>query len=60
MTAEPLRELLAKMNGAKVYGGCDECDAYQTMEADPDLPHVFHLRIHHDDWCPFLARIGKN
>jgi hypothetical protein len=48
------------MNGAKVYGGCDECNAYQTVKANPDFPSLVHLHVHHDDWCPFLARIGRN
>jgi hypothetical protein len=59
-TSGPLHELVAALAGAKVYGGCDECNAYQTVKADPDFPSLVHLYVHHDDWCPFLARIGKN
>lgn len=36
-------------------GGCDHCNAYQTVTADPQLPGLWHNRIHHDDWCPWLA-----
>jgi hypothetical protein len=30
------------------------------MEEDADLPGYFHIRVHHHDWCPFLARIGRS
>jgi hypothetical protein len=53
-----LRAMVDQLDGAAVRGGCDHCDAYQTMDEDPDLPRIFHLRVHHDDWCPFLARIN--
>jgi hypothetical protein len=56
----PLREMARQLRGQRVPGGCDECNAYQTMEEDPDHPAIFHLRIHHDDWCPFLARMEVN
>jgi hypothetical protein len=46
--------------GRRVYGGCDCCRAYHTLEEDPDFPAIFHIRVHHDDWCPFLARIEVN
>jgi hypothetical protein len=51
--------MVNQLNGAKILGGCDHCDAYQTMAEDPDFPGLFHLRIHHDNWCPFLAHIEK-
>lgn len=45
------------MNGiGKVPGGCDDCDAYQTLERDPEHPNIMHLRVWHDDTCPFLNR----
>ena len=58
--ADRLRELTRRLAGRRVPGGCDECNAYQTMEEDADLPGVFHIRIHHDDWCAFLARIQRS
>ncbi len=36
---------------------CTQCDADHTTTADPDLPNVWHLTIHHDDDCPFLAHL---
>jgi hypothetical protein len=54
-----LRAMVNQLGAARIPGGCDHCDAYQTMDKDPDHPRIFHLRIHHDDWCPFLARVEK-
>jgi hypothetical protein len=56
-TGETLRELAVALRGAEIPGGCDECNANQTLKKDPDFPSLFHLHIHHDDWWPFLARI---
>jgi hypothetical protein len=56
---EALRELVRQLDGAQIYGGCEECDAYQTMDEDPEHPGIIHIRIHHDDFCPFLARITE-
>jgi len=58
--AEMLRELTRRLRGRRVLGGCDVCNAYQTIEKDADLPGYSHIRVHHDDWCPFLARIGRS
>lgn len=38
--------------GDRMPGGCDGCEAYQTLAAD--APGVFRLTVHHDDWCPEL------
>lgn len=59
-TTDSLRELARRLTGRETYGGCDECNAYQTMEEDADLPGFLHIRIHHDAWCPFLARIQRS
>lgn len=50
-----LNQLATALAGRKLPGGCDDCNAYQTLHPDPDHPHITHLRIHHDDTCPFLA-----
>lgn len=47
--------ILGPLDGARIPGGCDHCDAYQTVE--PLSPGVWSLGIHHDDWCPLLAAI---
>jgi hypothetical protein len=49
--------LLGPLDGRKIAGGCDHCDAYQTVtliEAG-----VFAMTVHHDDDCPFLAEYEK-
>lgn len=47
-----VREFFAAHDGAQIPGGCDGCDAYQTVRIDGD--GIIHLSIHHDDWCPRL------
>lgn len=41
------------LDGARVPGGCDTCDAFQT--AEPSGAGVWLVTVHHDDWCPTLA-----
>ena len=38
MSAEILREIAKRLRGRRVYGGCDECRAYQTLEEDREIP----------------------
>jgi hypothetical protein len=45
-------ELFAKVEGDRIPGGCDQCDAYQVLEQLS--PGVHALNIHHDDDCPIL------
>jgi hypothetical protein len=47
--------MLGPLAGAQVPGGCDECDAYQTVEAA--APGVWTIQVWHDDDCPRLARL---
>jgi hypothetical protein len=51
----PVDEFLAQLVGRLVHGGCDDCGAYQTVHMDPD--GVWHVTVHHDDWCRFWASI---
>lgn len=44
--------LLGPLDGARIGGGCEVCDAYQTVE--PASPGVWLNRVHHDEWCPVL------
>ena len=50
-------ELLGPLDGARVPGGCEDCDAYQTVEAA--TLGVWVLNVHHDDDCPFLAEVQR-
>jgi len=57
MSADPrelLRRLLGPLDGARIAGGCDFCDAYQV--ATPLWDGAWTIAVHHDDWCPWLAR----
>lgn len=42
--------LAAMLDNAHLPGGCDTCDAYQTLD-DTHAP-IYLLTIHHDDDCP--------
>jgi hypothetical protein len=52
----PVAEFFRQFDGARIPGGCDHCDAYQTVTS-PAYGHsaITMLTTHHDDWCPFLA-----
>jgi hypothetical protein len=45
---------LGSLDGARIAGGCDSCDAYQT--ARPASPGVWRITVHHDEGCLALAR----
>lgn len=46
---------LGPLEGAQIPGGCDDCDAYQTVE--PMFAGAWTITVHHDGWCPFYARV---
>jgi hypothetical protein len=48
----PLEDLFSQIEDQPIPGGCDVCDAYQTVETL--TPGVHSLTVHHDDWCPVL------
>ena len=48
-----MAQLLGPLDGARIAGGCDVCDAYQTVE--PASPGVWLIHVHHDNDCPVLA-----
>lgn len=41
-------DVLASLNGQRIPGGCEDCDAYQTVRSEGSV-HL--LTVHHDDWC---------
>lgn len=47
-----LEDLFGQIEDEPIPGGCDDCDAYQTMVTL--APGVHALTVHHDDWCPAL------
>ncbi|HEY5161109.1 MAG TPA: hypothetical protein VII83_08600 [Gaiellaceae bacterium] len=46
---------LGPLDGKRIPGGCDTCNAYQTVE--PIAAGVWKTTVHHDEWCPTLAAI---
>lgn len=51
----PASELIRSMDGARVPGGCEHCDAYQVVVADRYGPNMHSIEIRHDDDCAWLA-----
>ncbi len=45
--------VLDNLTGRRLPGGCDDCDAYQTVTQRGDGVHV--LTVHHDETCPFYT-----
>jgi len=43
---------LGPLQGAKLPGGCEWCDAYQTVE--PIRAGVWKITVHHDSDCQWL------
>jgi hypothetical protein len=46
---------LDNLAGRHLPGGCDDCDADQTVTQTSD--GVYVLTVHHDDGCPFLSGV---
>ncbi len=41
---------LGALEGLRIPGGCDDCDAYQVVDAS-HAP-IFRLNVCHDERCP--------
>lgn len=48
-----IRNIFGPLDGAKIYGGCEHCEAYQTVK--PITDGGWSITVHHDDWCPWWA-----
>ena len=46
-----LTTMFAALANQRIAGGCDDCDAFQTMKTEEG---VHFIRVHHDDTCPWL------
>jgi hypothetical protein len=54
---DPVSVMITALDGARIPGGCDHCDAYQDITANACGHRGVHLlTIRHDDDCPELAR----
>lgn len=51
--AQDLARMLGPLDGARIAGGCEVCDAYQTVEVVS--LGVWLNVVHHDDDCHVLA-----
>lgn len=49
--------VLDQLTGHRIPGGCDTCDAYQTITQH--TPGVYLLNVWHDDTCPELRRRSR-
>ncbi len=50
-------DLLSRLAGCRMPGGCDDCNAYQEMAQL--APGVWSLGVFHDTGCPALAARKK-
>jgi hypothetical protein len=46
---------LDRLAGLQVPGGCDDCDAYQTVDAR--RAPIYRVTVHHDQTCPTYRRL---
>lgn len=53
--SDPLA-FLAGLQGRRIPGGCEDCDAYQTV--DRVAERITELTVHHDDTCPQFRAMG--
>jgi len=44
--------VLGPLDGARIAGGCDTCDAYQTVK--PDGAGIWRITVWHDPDCSTL------
>jgi hypothetical protein len=51
----PVSDFLASIDGARIPGGCDVCDAYQVIQARAGHRDVHLIKVFHDNDCPVLA-----
>lgn len=49
-----VHSMLDSLDGLRLTGGCDRCDAYTEVRTDSDGVYVATVR--HDDSCADLAR----
>ena len=47
-----LDDLHEQTEDEPIPGGCERCNAYQTVEKVEDA--MYALVVHHDAWCSFL------
>jgi len=48
-----LNEMFEALSGRRIPGGCDDCDAYQTMT---QRDGIYAIEVSHDETCPFSQK----
>ncbi|MGC4174278.1 hypothetical protein [Demequina sp.] len=51
----PATAVFEALMGQRIPGGCEDCDAYQTVEVT--APGIYSLQVHHDATCPTYMAI---
>lgn len=51
-----LNDFFSGMQGRRIPGGCEECQAYQTVVSDGRLHRI---TVHHDNTCPTYRAMKK-
>jgi len=51
----PVSAQITALDGARIPGGCEQCDAYQVIRAAQGHPNIHVVEVYHDDGCPWLA-----
>lgn len=47
---------LAALDGLRIDGGCEHCNAVQQIDAHWGGAHIHRLTIYHDDSCPQINK----
>lgn len=50
-----LTDVFGALDGARIPGGCDHCEAYQTVA--PISAGIWNIHVMHDADCPWLAAV---
>jgi hypothetical protein len=50
-----LTDALGPLDGGRIAGGCEDCDAHQTVA--PIVAGVWRVTVHHDPDCPTLRAV---
>ena len=54
MRHDPLVNVLGPLDGAALRGGCDHCDAYQSVSVMS--AGVYRIDVLHDAGCPLIGK----
>lgn len=46
---KPASMLIRAHDGVRIPGGCDTCNAYQSIRADAHGANVHAITVHHDE-----------